>query len=136
MKYEANAGPPKGDHPIDRAINALPLPQYPIAPPVAAGSVDTEEFRILLRARENTPHQSHPALIAHIDAWGAQQREAALAEQESVFRALIQKKDDDINMFVQRAEKAEARVKKLEAAISFSDSPFYIPIDNKGGTPV
>lgn len=30
MKYEANAGPPPGDYPTDRAINAMPIPQYPI----------------------------------------------------------------------------------------------------------
>lgn len=51
MKYEANAGPPLGDRPADRAINDMPLPQYPIAPPVAAGSVDTcAEMRALCSA--------------------------------------------------------------------------------------
>ena len=73
MKYEANAGPPKGDHSTDRAINALPLPQYPIAPPVAAGSVDTESRKLAVK----------------FDKEAREQR--------------------------QRAEKAEARVKELEA---------------------
>lgn len=34
----ANAGPPPGDMPIDRAIAALPLPQYPVAAPLPAPS--------------------------------------------------------------------------------------------------
>lgn len=77
---------------------------HAIAPPVAAGSVDTPTWTseaiscaYLPGAKQFVELEIHQQLVAD-----------ALAGQEAVFRALIQKKDDDINMFVQRAEKAEA----------------------------
>lgn len=119
MKYEANAGPPKGDHPTDRAINAMPFPQYPIAPPVAADSVDTEEFSALAARYGNSKAgKDYMALVANAAAWGAQQREAEKLKVEqsvvlAVDQAHQQAKDakDLANELRQRAEKAEAQYK-------------------------
>lgn len=54
-----------------------------IAPPVAAGSVDTGRLEILLTAFRNAETwedrgTAKEAIIANINAWGAQQREALL----------------------------------------------------------
>ena len=64
-----------------------------IAPPVAAGSVDTEAFKILLAdyaeaeapsiaGERSTPGSffEEKALVEYIDSWGAQQREAGRRE--------------------------------------------------------
>lgn len=126
MKYEANAGPPKGDHPTDRAINALPLPQYPIAPPVAAGSVDTPEFREVLHAaimcKSSMQIQCNAALLDHIDAWGAQQRYAGI----EVGRAEYQ---ESFLYWNKRAEKAEASLKNFHRSLCDRFGYVHDPVD-------
>lgn len=120
-----------------------------IAPPVAAGSVDTPEFCALLefygrmypQGNMARTAQAKAAIIGSIDAWGAHQREAgekkATYSMEKFFQVkhgLIEraeKAEDDVlylkrtyaglfderTALEQRAEKAEARVKELEAEI-------------------
>lgn len=110
MKYEANAGPPKGDHPTDRAINALPLPQYPIAPPVAAGSVDAPTWTseaiscaYLPGAKQFVELEVHARLVA--DALAGQMavmRQACEHDQAEFNRKWTEQKE--------RAEKAEAEL--------------------------
>lgn len=82
-----------------------------IAPPVAAGSVDTTEFKRLCNALylANPPLREGERLrlVDHLNAWGAQQREA---EKMEVIATLMPR----INHHSERAEKAEARVKELE----------------------
>lgn len=116
-----------------------------IDPPVAAGSVDTHEF---LKQLENyVCTETLGPLVAYIDAWGAQQREAGwiagringarvfentesavLAAAERLLRdTVIRAEKAEANEIrlqqlvieaQDRAEKAEARVKELERALS------------------
>ena len=79
-----------------------------IAPPVAAGSVDTEEFRKILNAvvmcKSSMQIQCNARLLEHLDAWGAQQREAGKTEAtETAMQILAQGQE-----WQKRAEKAEA----------------------------
>lgn len=125
MKYEANAGPPKGDHPIDRAISTLPLPQYLIAPPVAAESVDTEEFREVLNAvvmcKSIMQIQCNALLLEHIDVWGAQQREQGKAEQTAFLKECMDRGQAEFNRKwaeqKDRAEKAEAELSSAKRQV-------------------
>ena len=83
-----------------------------IAPPVAAGSVDTPEFAKLLHVVID--YQQHWAMyperrqknqaefIAHINAWGAQQREQG--KQEALDLTV------SVGQLRERAEKAEAEL--------------------------
>lgn len=84
-----------------------------VAPPVAAGSVDTEEFRNLLEYWVNSETEAYKAselgnLISHINAWGAQQRRAGEQHAADIMF-------DAMDGLRKRAEKAEARVKELES---------------------
>lgn len=87
-----------------------------IAPPVAAGSVDTSPFD--LRKHKVGGGEEVDVLNIYINAWGAQQREAALEFQISSHRKEIGHLKENLKAsaqaFRQRAEKAEARVKELE----------------------
>ena len=92
---------------IDR-WNARPA----IAPPVAAGSVDTAEFAELMQnVRHGLYAQSWPPLITYINAWGAQQREqgeyaAQSAAEDRICNLIAVLGDEKL-----RAEKAEADLK-------------------------
>lgn len=111
--------------PLQNAIDAWNR-RPAIAPPVAAGSVDTVGFRIVLAVLEASfdddcmPDDcvlAHDNFIAHIDAWGAQQRHEGF--QEGVAQ-LQQERDNLLKLAASRrewAEKAEARVKELEAEV-------------------
>lgn len=114
MKYEANAGPPKGDHPTDRAINALPLPQYPIAPPVAAGSVDMGNLTMWLKALYHAAdgHQFNERLetaLYHINLYAEQAKEKG--KQEALDLTI------SVGQLRQRAEKAEAERDTLKESL-------------------
>lgn len=116
-----------------------------IAPPVAAGSVDSEAFQDLTNRLFNGEiYPARQQLIAYIDAWGAQQREEGRQEISQLI--LLQQPLTDAaaawdrisrveqraekaekqwhnwvgcsNYWQERAEKAEARVKELEAALA------------------
>ena len=80
-----------------------------IAPPVAAGSVDTPEFREVLNAvvmcKSSMQIQCNALLLEHIDAWGAQQRE--LGKQEALDLTV------SVGKLRQRAEKAEAELERV-----------------------
>lgn len=92
-----------------------------ISAPLAAGSVDTEEFRNLLEYWVNSETEAYKAselgnLISHINAWGAQQREAGRQEGYADGRGMANEIVAAIDKANQvRAEKAEARVKELES---------------------
>lgn len=100
-----------------------------IAPPVAAESVDTEEFREVLNAvvmcKSIMQIQCNALLLEHIDVWGAQQREQGKAEQTAFLKECMDRGQDEFNRKwteqKERAEKAEARVRDLEEAISTDD---------------
>lgn len=60
-----------------------------IAPPVAAESVDTEEFSALAARYGNSKAgKDYMALVANAAAWGAQQREAGRQEESARIREL------------------------------------------------
>lgn len=85
-----------------------------IAPPVAAGSVDTEEFRNLLEYWVNSETEAYKAselgnLISHINAWGAQQRRAGEQHAADIMF-------DAMDGLRKRAEKAEAELRKIAKA--------------------
>lgn len=94
-----------------------------IAPPVAAWSVDTAEFQRLAELWRYAPAGTREFMaawdgqVAHIDAWGAQQREAVLAEQLAVFKKAGDSDQAEFNRKwteqKARAEKAEADARKL-----------------------
>ena len=102
-----------------------------IAPPVAAGSVDsidTNEFCDLMTELQDV-HQrlgnckpNWDALIAHIHAWGEQQREAGQHEGALVslnnYDAACDEYRKQIAALTGRAEKAEARIDELEAQLA------------------
>lgn len=81
----------------DLALARLAPPTADIAPPVAAGYVDTDEFRDILRTSVMCaiflPKECDAKLIAHIDAWGAQQREAGRQSEAVRFLHLTHKRD-------------------------------------------
>ena len=91
-------------------------PAPAIAPPVAVGSVDNPEFGALLefygrmypQGNMARTAQAKAAIIGSIVAWGAQQRYAGI----EVGRAEYQ---ESFLYWNKRAEKAEARLKELEA---------------------
>lgn len=84
-----------------------------IAPPVAAESVDTEEFSALAARYGNSKAgKDYMALVANAAAWGAQQREAgqhegALASLNN-YDAACDEYRKQIAALTRRAEKAEA----------------------------
>jgi len=103
-------------HKCDFACNHDPIEA--IAPPVDAGSVDTEEFSALAARYGNSKAgKDYMALVANAAAWGAQQlHEGALISLKNYDVAC----DDyrkQIVALTERAEKAEARVKELEAEV-------------------
>lgn len=93
---------------IDR-WNARPA----IAPPVAAESVDTEEFSALAARYGNSKAgKDYMALVANAAAWGAQQREAGRHDGALVslnnYDAACDEYRKQIAALTRRAEKAEA----------------------------
>lgn len=95
-----------------------------IAPPVAAGSVDTVEsdnFLLVLalctqeRREAKVEDKYYRRLVAHINAWGAQQREAGRQESEPSGR-YVQVSDRD--QWRRRAEKAEAELSATKKLMS------------------
>ena len=95
---------------LARARIVPPVPS--IATLVAAGSVDTAEFQRLAELWRYAPAGTREFMaawdgqIAHIDAWGAQQREAG--KQDAIGEMM------DINRrFLRRSEKAEADLKQV-----------------------
>lgn len=98
-----------------------------IAPPVAAGSVDTDKFDTLLRryasgvvkSRDGDQSEISGAkagLLEFYNLWGAQQREAG--KQEALDLTF------SVGKLRERAEKAEARVKELEEEVRlFNQNP-------------
>ena len=104
-----------------------------IAPPVAAGSVDTPVFQELMRwfrtacfdpysnVETKAVHQTRAAIVAHIDAWGAQQREAGLHEGALVslnnYDAACDEYRKQIATLTGRAEKAEAEQDTLKESL-------------------
>lgn len=103
---------------IDR-WNARPA----IAPPVAAGSVDTAEFAELMQnVRHGLYAQSWPPLITYINAWGAQQREqgeyaAQSAAEDRICNLIAVLGDEKL-----RAEKAEARAITAEDRLAAANN--------------
>ena len=89
-----------------------------IAPPVAAGSVDTPAFRELLMNVQSwlaggvIADQEFSRFVAHIDAWGAQHVANALKERSDEHRRRMGKVKENLKAsaqeFRRRAEKAEA----------------------------
>lgn len=92
-----------------------------IAPPVAAGIVDTAEFQKLMHwfrtacfdpysnVETKAVEQTRAAIVTHLNAWGAQQREAGRLEgRRDAHETNIVVLGDCL--------KAEARVKELEAS--------------------
>lgn len=147
----ANAGPPPGDYPMDRAIKAMPLPQFPIATPVAAGSVDTmkrysfeetsDYVQGQLVAFNDFIEAADGEWVKHADAiaWGAQQREAGKSEALGLkvivaqLRERAEKAEAEgdvlfrrLNVAREQRTIAEARVKELEAQLEFDRSPSRI----------
>lgn len=117
---------------IDR-WNARPA----IAPPVAAGSVDRSKIDDLLVklsiAAADVARGGHPdihraaslEIINAIDTWGGQRWLAGALHGGASTQAmidsygrLIREAEKSADMFAERAEKAEARVKELEEEIS------------------
>jgi hypothetical protein len=98
---------------IETSNGGAKLRAEAIAPPVAAGSVDTPEFEEIAKECRKTGDE-YTRLLAHINAWGAQQREAGrmAAWCEGVNADGLREENAELR---QRAEKAEARVKELEA---------------------
>lgn len=99
-----------------------------IAPPVAAGSVDTPEFeKLLVRwstaggGRFGLHEQGIPELrakiVEHIDSWGAQQSEQGKAEQTTFLKECMDRGQAEFNRKwteqKERAEKAEANLKQV-----------------------
>jgi len=82
-----------------------------IAPPVAAGSVDTPEFRKILNAvvmcKSSMQIECNARLLEHIDAWAAQQRAMQQEENNGIMRE-----------WAQRVVAAEDRAEKAEAALA------------------
>lgn len=95
-----------------------------IAPPVASGSVDTGGMlRHSLDAGDMMEYATgNYVLYADAIAWGAQQREAALAEQLAAFKKAGDCDQAEFNRKwteqKARADKAEARVKVLEGEMN------------------
>lgn len=99
-----------------------------IAPPVAAGSVDIAELRlILIDHRHSNSRQEQDrhldSIISFFNAWGAQQREAVRCEFRSGLHVAEQQLGGEIKRLLERAEKAEARVKELEVQLVRSRAP-------------
>lgn len=99
-----------------------------IAPPVAAGSVDTQRFDPLERYGEPAMQEVEEGdyvLYADAIGYGAQQREAGKAEEKDFIKECMVLGQDEFNRKwkeqKERAEKAEARMKELEEAISTDD---------------
>lgn len=59
------------------------------------------------------PHQSHPTLVAHVDAWGAQQREVGQQEGIAYTKPSLKRNIEAAQRLLLRAEKAEALVSHL-----------------------
>lgn len=78
---------------LARARLSPPVPA--IAPPVAAGSVDTPAFSAIAAECGKTG-DDYTRLLAHIDAWGAQQREAGKVEQAESFREEVEELRNEI----------------------------------------
>lgn len=99
-----------------------------IAPPVAAGSVDTiltSGFGVLMWKHVRTPLDQtvFAEIVSHINAWGAQQRmegkregadTVAMAEQMKLFRSAH---DEACIELKERAEKAEANEIRLQQLV-------------------
>lgn len=104
-------------------------PAPAIAPPVAMGSMDTSEIDSLLAElsaaavhdyRSGKPEKYLAVtvkVINFIDARGAQQREAGLIEGKTHSWMAAVTAEKDCHRTIVRAEKAEARVAELEAAL-------------------
>lgn len=92
----------------DEALSAIEA----IAPPVAAGSVDTAEFREVLNAavmcKSSMQIQCNARLLDHIDAWGVQQRSDGWHMGRNSLDKIIEKIVADRDQWRERAEKAEA----------------------------
>ena len=133
-KHRAPEWECNSDHPaLLAALNATAA----IAPPVAAGSVDIEKVLLGIDQDETESDNGWWETSAgagfgkrkkdEIIAWGAQQRiegkregadTVAMAEQMKLFRSAH---DEACIELKERAEKAEARVRDLEEAISTDD---------------
>ena len=93
-----------------------------IAPPVAAGSVDTSGFHsIAEKYRACHVDVPYPTLVKVIDAWGVQQREAGKAEQTAFLKECMDRGQDEFNRKwteqKERAEKAEAAFKNFHRSL-------------------
>lgn len=116
-----------------------------IAPPVAPGSVDRSKIDDLLVklsiAAADVARGGHPdihraaslEIINAIDAWGAQQREAGIKQGEkwhhmSVDAYCKQRVICATIRMEERAQKAEARVKELEAKLSRFGTVAHHPV--------
>lgn len=102
--------------------NGITYPEVPrpaIAPPVAAGSVDTVEFAVLLefygrmypQGDMARTAQAKAAIIGSITAWGAQQLEAGRQEGFAHMEPTLKRNIDAAQRLLLRAEKAEADLK-------------------------
>ena len=85
----------------------------PVAIPAQTGiSIDTPELQTLLSAWVRAIPKSRAALIAHIDAYGQQQREAGSTDQIALFKKCAEVDQAEFNRKWteqrERAEKAEA----------------------------
>ncbi len=122
MSATPDCGACPGDGSICPKTCKLAEDSPPIAPPVAAGSVDTPGFRELLHAavmcKSSMQIECNARLLEHLDAWGAQQREEGKAEQTAFLKECMDRGQVEFNRKwteqKERAEKAEARVKELE----------------------
>jgi len=121
--------------PLENAIEAWNR-RPAIAPPVAAGSVDTLQRFELVESQHGTGYMVHwdkameedadGEWVKHADAiaWGAQQREAGKSEQTAFLKECMDRGQDEFNRKwteqKERAEKAEDRVKELQALLERS----------------
>ena len=106
----------------DLARARLVPPAPAIAPPVAAGSVDTPEFGKLLHSVIDYPQnwamyperrqKNRIEFIAHINVWGAQQRHEGFREGVA---QLQQERDNLLKLAVSRREWAEKAEAELES---------------------
>lgn len=95
-----------------------------IAPPVAAGSVDTvegDDFLLALalctqsRREVKEEDKYYRRLVVHINAWGAQQREAG-------YRDGLELGSAGLHGAIETAKKAEAELKLAKAELSLANA--------------